>query len=103
MIARGTTPSLTFTFHTVNVSDIEVAYLTVEQLDENIIEKTKADAMVDPEKRTITWTLTQEETLSLNSRKETNLQLRYRLVDNSAFVSQIYPVEVREILKEGVI
>lgn len=39
MITRGTTPKLKFLFKTVDVSEIAVAYLTVEQGDLKI-EKT---------------------------------------------------------------
>lgn len=102
-IARGTTPSLTFNFKTVKVKDIAAAYLTIEQLGEIKIEKALNDAVKPFEENKITWELTQKETLLLHPREEINLQLRYRLVDDSAFVSQIFTVSPYDILKEGVI
>lgn len=45
MIVRGTTPSIRYTFSTLNVADIIDAYLTIVQ-GETVIEKTLQDAEV---------------------------------------------------------
>lgn len=66
-IYRGTTPTLIFSFETVDVSNISVAVLTVKQNGEEIIRRELDSATVD--ESTISWTFTQEETLALSNTK----------------------------------
>lgn len=63
-IIRGTTPTITFTFSAVEVSDIAVAYLTLKQ-GAVLVEKDIAAALIDAENNTLSWTLAQEDTLKL--------------------------------------
>lgn len=60
-IIRGTTPSIQYTYRTVNVANITVAVLTIKQGDTLLVEKDLSTATVA--QKTITWTLTQENTL----------------------------------------
>ena len=60
-IIRGTTPTIIYTFDTVNVSDITSACLTIEQSGKIVVEKSLNDATVG--EKTLLWTLTQTETL----------------------------------------
>ena len=64
-IIRGTTPTIKYTFQTVNPADITVAYLTVNQNGATKIEKDLAAGSVSTEGKYIAWTLTQAETLAL--------------------------------------
>lgn len=63
-IIRGTTPILIFTFSEVNVSDITVAVLTIKQNGTTILTKDLEDATTAA--HTISWQLSQADTLSLN-------------------------------------
>ena len=101
MICRGTTPTIKFVFKTINTSDIVVAYLTVEQKDVKLFEKTLADATVG--KGYLEWTLTQEETLLFDEKSNLKLQCRYKTAGGSAYGTKIYEVPPYAILKEGVI
>lgn len=65
-IIIGTTPTITYTFRTVSVSDLTKAILTIKCAGQIILEKTLADAMVG--ENAMSWTLTQQETLSLGTR-----------------------------------
>lgn len=65
-IIIGTTPTITYTFKVVPVSSITKAVLTVKERGENIIEKDLSDATVGED--TLSWTLTQEETLAIGAR-----------------------------------
>ena len=65
-IIIGTTPTITYTFKVVPVSSIVKAVLTVKERGENIIEKDLSDATVGED--TLSWTLTQEETLAIGAR-----------------------------------
>ena len=68
-IVIGTTPTITYTFKVVPVSSIVTAIFTIKQMTEIVLEKTLADATVG--ENTISWTLTQEETLALGVREGT--------------------------------
>ena len=63
-IIRGTTPILVFTFSDVSVSDIDTAILTIKQNGTTIITKDLTDATTAA--HTISWQLSQTDTLSLN-------------------------------------
>lgn len=101
MIARGTTPTIEFTFSSISPTDINTAYLTIKQnkilkIEKNINEANIGDA-------NISWNLTQEETLKLNEKHLCEIQIRYTLKNGIASISKVYEVETYKILKEGVI
>lgn len=62
-IIKGTTPTIQYTFKTVDVSLITTAILTIKQGGVLAVEKTLEAAIVG--ESTISWRLTQEETLAL--------------------------------------
>ena len=64
-IIRGTTPTIKYTFRIVNPSDIVTAVLTIKSRGTIAITKTLEDAIVG--ETDLSWTLTQEETLSLTA------------------------------------
>lgn len=100
-VIRGTTPTFRFTYDNVNVSAIVVAYLTIQYGSDIIIEKELKDAVIG--EKTLSWKLTQAETLKLGqlSCKVVLVQCRFRLNDGSAGASDIYSVSVSRILKDG--
>ena len=100
MIIRGTTPTIKFTFKTVDPQQIVTAYLTMKQ-GELVIEKTLADGTVG--ENYIEWQLSQAETVSLDDDENINIQCRYKLADSAAYASKIYSVPPYDILKDGVI
>ena len=100
-ITRGTTPTIRYTFKVVDPADIAVAYLTIKQGGETLIEKTLADATAD--EHTLDFTLTQAETLELIRRPSAEMQLRYRLLDGSVHATAITTFSPGVILKDGVI
>lgn len=65
-IIIGTTPTITYTFKVVPVDSIVTAVLTIKQRTGIVLEKTLADATVGT--NTLSWTLTQEETLAIGAR-----------------------------------
>ena len=68
-IIRGTTPTISFVFSTVNVSDITVADLTIKQEGNAVIEKDITSATTTSS--SISWLLSQEDTLTLSSKTAT--------------------------------
>ena len=61
-IIRGTTPTIKYTFSTINVEDITTAYLSIKGATSSL-EKSLTEATVGED--FIAWTLTQAETLAL--------------------------------------
>ena len=74
-IIIGTTPTITYRFKVVNVADITVAILTIKERGVNIIELNLSDATVGED--SLSWTLTQEETLSLGTGSPLSMMLNW--------------------------
>ena len=72
-IIRWTTPTIDFTFKTIQVSDIDEAYLVVKQWDNTVIEKDITSATVDTDANTLSWTLTQAEAGLLTTGKRSSV------------------------------
>lgn len=62
-IVRGTTPTFIFTFSTTDVSTIQVAYLVIKQKGKAVIQL--GFDMVDVGENTLSWTISQDDSLSL--------------------------------------
>ena len=98
-LIRGTTPSLKFTYSDIEMSSIDVAYLTIRQLGNNIIEKDLSSATVGSDY--LLWKLTQEETLLLRNNAKVEVQCRLKLNDGTAIASKVYEMDAVKILKDG--
>ena len=99
-IIIGTTPTITYTFKVVPVSSIVKAVLTVKERGTNIIEKDLSDAIVGED--TLSWTLTQEETLQLGAKTAT-MMLNWKTEDGTRGASeeviiQGSPNHIREVI-----
>lgn len=70
-IIRATTPTIKYTFSVVDPANITAAYMTIKKAGELVIEKALADASVDTD--SLSWTLTQAETLSVAGNAEVML------------------------------
>lgn len=64
-IIIGTTPTIQYTFKTVSVEYITKAFLTVKKKGAIILKKELADATVGED--TISWRLTQSDTLAIGT------------------------------------
>lgn len=100
-IIRGTTPTITFTFSSVEVSNIQVAYLFVQQIDQTLIEKDISAATVD--ENSLSWELTQEETLSLKDRSRVKIFCDWRLASGLRGRSEVFETTVDNSGKNEVI
>ncbi len=65
-IIIGTTPTITYKFKIVSPADLRTAILTIKNQSQTILEKTLADAVVGDD--SLSWTLTQQETLTIGTR-----------------------------------
>ena len=99
-IIIGTTPTITYKFKVVNASEITVAILTIKERGVNIIEKDLSDATIGED--SLSWTLTQEETLQLGSKTAT-MMLNWKTSDGTRGASEeVYiqgsPNHIREVI-----
>ena len=93
-IIRGTTPTLKYTFNSIQVSDIVTAYLSIKSNED--IEKSLADATIGEDY--ISWTLSQEETLSLG--ESVKVMINWKLSDGTRGASKKTSIRVDDNYKE---
>ena len=84
-IIIGTTPTITYRFKVVDVADITVAILTIKERGVNIIELNLSDATIGED--SLSWTLTQEETLLIGTRTAT-MMLNWKTEDGTRGASE---------------
>lgn len=99
-IIIGTTPTITYKFKVVDVADITVAILTIKERGTILIELTKSDATVGED--SLSWTLTQEETLQIGV-KTCTMMLNWKTEDGTRGASEeVYiqgsPNHIREVI-----
>ena len=103
-LIRGTTPTITFKFDTVDPADITVAYLSIKNvtnLATSLITKALSDATVGDD--TVSWTLTQSETLTLPAGESMNIYMDWKLANGTRGRSVVVTCLVYETGKEEVI
>lgn len=93
IIIRGTTPTIIVTFNQVNVNDLTDGYLVIKQELQNVIQKPLTEATI--ENNYVSYTLTQEETLSLTSGVQGKLMFDW-LVGSTRGRSQVEKVCVTD-------
>ena len=105
-MTRGTTPTHTFTLpDNLKTATISALYITYAQRGETVMEKTLDDVRISD--GIITCTLTQADTLAfevLDQRcgcDKVDVQVRLKTSDGVAMASDIMPVPIRDILKDG--
>lgn len=99
-IIIGTTPTITYKFKVVDVSEITVAILTIKERGTTLIEKDLSDATVGED--SLSWTLSQEETLSIGV-KSASMMLNWKLADGTRGASDVVLVtggdnHIREVI-----
>ena len=99
-IIRGTTPTNVFNTN-VDLTDAEEIYVTYAQKGNVVINKYIEDLEV--ETNNVRVTLTQVDTLKLDTVYDVEIQIRALFDDGTAIASDIITVDVERILKDGVI
>lgn len=100
-IIKGTTPTIKYTFSTINTADITAAVLSIKQYEKTVIEKDLSTATV--EQGTMSWTLTQQESLRLKKKVPAMIYLSYLLMDGTRAEGQSEEVTIEPTGKEAVI
>lgn len=102
-IIRGTTPTVQFTFKKIDVDDIAVAYISVKQNKAPVIEQDLTEATVSSQDNTITWRLTQDQTLLLSTARNAKIVCDWRLDDGTRGRSATLEVSIDNPGKDEVI
>ena len=93
-IIRGTTPTIIYNFATVDVSEIAVAYLTFKANGSVVIRKDLAAATVG--EASLSWELSQAETLIFGTNQHAKMMINYRLADGTRGASTETEVVFRD-------
>lgn len=102
MITRGTTPTIQYRFKVVDVTDLTVADMTIRQGCLEITKPiTEAEIVHSESANYLEWTLTQEETLSINDQCNIRIQCRWKTTGGVAGASPITDTSPYAILKDG--
>lgn len=104
-ITKGGTPTHTFNCN-VDLSEAVALYITYAQNGRNVLEKQLDDCEITAtnEGCAVQCKLTQENTLAFaDSNKRVEIQIRAKLADGAAFVSEIVETTVSKLLKPGAI
>jgi hypothetical protein len=102
MAIRGTTPLWVFTFP-FDPANFQILYLTVTQGCGTVFEKELSDLTIDSSAMTVSYLLTQEETLSFTAKVPVLIQFRGKDKNGIAWASEILQDDVNRVLKDGVI
>lgn len=97
---RGTTPTHTFTL-LLDASAIEAAQVTYAQAGRVVLTKQTPDIAV--EGNTISYKLTQEETLLFDASERAEIQVRLLTAGGDALASSIISIGVERILNDEVL
>ena len=100
MISKGCTAKNTFTVP-FERDDVEVLYITYQQKDETVLEKTLEDCTFGDGE--IYINISQEDSLKFESSIVVRIQIRARLKNNTTIKSNIVTTDVDRVLKDGVI
>lgn len=98
-IIRGTTPTIKYTFDTVSVSNINTAVLTIKRNNTILVERDLTTATTDAD--SISWVLTQENTLAVDGKAE--IMLNWVTADGVRGASKTLAVEFKPNHKEKVL
>lgn len=98
-MTRGTTPTLTFTLP-FPADEVSSLWVTLAQNGEEVLNLDRAQCVIDG--NTIAVTLSQEETLALDSNEKTEIQLSVKMGDK-VFRSEIIRIDTDRVLREEVL
>jgi len=102
---RGTTPNLSFhIISDVDLTKIKEVWLTIADFNvEETFKYSAEEVAIDNEAKTISVQLTQEQTLVFED--DSTVEIQMRVLDDSdlSYVTKITEVEMKRILKDGVI
>lgn len=99
---RGTTPTISFKIKTdIDLNDLAECWITFKsKIGPKEKTFTLTDIIIDAENKTLTISLSQEETLYFNN-GTIDIQIRLKTNDDLAYASDIKEIRMKKILKDG--
>lgn len=103
-LIRGTTPSYTVNVAGVELDKSKTILVTFGQDGKELFSLEKPDLTIDAEKESISFALTQEQTLMFDNNKSV-AQMQIRILDTSGncVANSIQNIAIQPILHEGVL
>ena len=102
-LIRGTTPTIIITVQTeIDLHQVSEVWIYISQQNKVKVDKQLEDTTFDYEERTMTVTLSQDDTLALKE-GEALFQIRLLLMDGTALATLASKVDVKPVYKQGVI
>lgn len=102
-LIRGTTPTIIITVQTeIDLHQASEVWIYISQQNKVKVDKQLDDVTFDYEERTMSVTLSQEDTLALKE-GEALFQIRLLLMDGTALATLASKVDVKPVYKQGVI
>ena len=99
-ITRGATITNWFDVD-IDFTEAEKIYITYKQSGRTVLEKTLEDCVITPKRIEVSFS--QSETLKFRENADVEIQIRVKMPDESAHVSEIINTTTTKLLKEGVI
>lgn len=102
-LIRGTTPTIIITVQTeIDLHQVSEVWIYISQQNKVKVDKQLEDTTFDYEERTMTVTLSQDDTLALKE-GDALFQIRLLLMDGTALATLASKVDVKPVYKQGVI
>lgn len=102
-LIRGTTPTIIITVQTeIDLHEVTEVWIYISQQNKVRVDKQLQDTTFDYEKRTMTVTLSQDDTLALKE-GEALFQIRLLLQNGTALATLASKVDVKPVYKPGII
>ena len=102
-LIRGTTPTIIITVQTeIDLHQVAEVWIYISQQNKVKVDKQLEDTTFDYAEKTMTVTLSQDDTLALKE-GEALFQIRLLLMDGTALATLASDVEVAPVYKQGVI
>ena len=103
-LIRGTTPTIVITVETqIDLDDVAAVWIYISQQNKVKVDKKLSDVQFDTTLRTMTVTLSQDDTLALKADTDALFQIRLLMNNGTALATLASKVAVREVYKGGVI
>lgn len=103
-LIRGTTPTIIITVQTdIDLTQVAEVWIYISQQNKVKVDKQLEDVSIDAEHKTITVTLSQDDTLELKANTDALFQIRLLLMNGTALATVASDIEVIEVYKGGVI
>lgn len=102
-LIRGTTPTIIIDVKSdIDLSQVVAIWVYISQQNKVKVDKELSDVIIDVQEKTITLTLSQEDTLNLRE-GDALFQIRLLLANNTALATIASRVIIKEVYKQGVI